>query len=151
MWPSSNRTGVTTNNSLSLSGGTEKISTYFSMANSHAVGMMRNNSYNRNTLSLRQSYKFFDRLHVNVSLNYAQTITRNRPGGGTVGNPIYHTYLTPRNVDMNYYRDNFVTANGTWRSNKQTIFQEDENERWLHRNAGLGRPERASTELGVYE
>ena len=120
------RTGVTTNNSLSLSGGTEKISTYFSMANSHAVGMMRNNSYNRNTLSLRQSYKFFDRLHVNVSLNYAQTITRNRPGGGTVGNPIYHTYLTPRNVDMNYYRDNFVTANGTWRSNKQTIFQEDE-------------------------
>ncbi|MBR6374646.1 MAG: TonB-dependent receptor plug domain-containing protein, partial [Alloprevotella sp.] len=30
------RTGVTTNNSISLSGGTEKIQTYFSYANSHA-------------------------------------------------------------------------------------------------------------------
>lgn len=116
------RTGVTTNNSLSLSAGTEKISTYFSMANSHATGMMRNNNYNRNTVSLRQSYKFFDRFKVDLSLNYAQTITRNRPGGGTVLNPIYHLYLTPRNVDMNYYRDNYVTADGAWMSNTQKYY-----------------------------
>ena len=118
------RTGVTTNNSLSLSGGTEKMTIYFSMANSHAKGLMRNNNYNRNTVSLRQSYKFFDRLKVEVSLNYAQTITRNRPGGGTVGNPIYHLYLTPRNVDMNYYRNNYVTNNAGWISNVRGYYKQ---------------------------
>lgn len=117
------RTGVTANNSLSLSGGTEKMTTYFSIANSHAKGMMRNNSYNRNTFNLRQSYHFFNRLKVDVSVNYAQTITRNRPGGGTVLNPIYHLYLTPRNIDMGYYRNNFVTADGKWLSNPQSFYQ----------------------------
>jgi tonB-linked outer membrane protein, susC/ragA family len=116
------RTGVTTNNSVSLSGGTEKMSTYFSMSNSHALGMMRNNNYNRNTLNLRQSYKFFNRLKIDISLNYAQTVTKNRPGGGTVGNPLYHLYLAPRNVDMNYYRDNYVTQNGTWLSHPQKYY-----------------------------
>lgn len=117
------RTGVTTNNSLSLSGGTEKMSTYFSIANSHAKGMMRNNTYNRNTFNFRQNYKFFDRMKVDVSINYAQTNTRNRPGGGTVMNPIYHMYLTPRNIDMAYYRDNYVTKNGKWMSGSIYYYQ----------------------------
>lgn len=117
------RTGVTTNNSLSLSGGTEKMTTYFSMANSHSTGLLRNNNYNRNTFSLRQSYRFFNRLKVDLSLNYAQTITRNRPGGGTVGNPLYHLYLTPRNVDMDYYRNNYVTQDGKWLSGPQNYYE----------------------------
>ena len=118
------RTGVTTNNSVSLSGGTEKMTTYFSMANSHAKGLFRSNSYNRNTFSLRQNYRFFNRLKIDLSLNYAQTITRNRPGGGTVGNPLYHLYLTPRNVDMSYYRDNYVTDNATWMSREGREYYE---------------------------
>lgn len=130
------RTGTTTNNSLSLSGGTEKMTTYFSISNSHAKGMMRNNSYNRNTVNLRQSYHFFGRLKVDVSANYAQTITRNRPGGGTVLNPIYHLYLTPRNIDMDYYRNNFVTADGKWLSNPQSFYQ-------LGRDGYLRRTEQA--------
>lgn len=117
------RTGVTTNNSLSLSGGTEKMTTYFSIANSHAKGMMRNNNYNRNTFNFRQSYNFFKRLKVDVSINYAQTITRNRPGGGTVLNPIYHLYLTPRNIDMNYYRNNYVTEGAGWVSNPGSYYE----------------------------
>ena len=118
------RTGVTTNNSVSLSGGTEKMTTYFSMANSHAKGLFRNNNYNRNTFSLRQNYRFFNRLKVDLSLNYAQTITRNRPGGGTVGNPLYHLYLTPRNVSLGYYRDNYVTDNATWMSREGREYYE---------------------------
>ncbi|MGI6243975.1 MAG: SusC/RagA family TonB-linked outer membrane protein, partial [Prevotella sp.] len=117
------RTGVTTNNSLALSGGTEKITTYFSIANSHANGMMRNNNYNRNTFNFRQSYNFFKRLKIEASINYAQTITRNRPGGGTVLNPLYHLYLTPRNIDMGYYRDNYVTQDAHWLSGNQSYYK----------------------------
>ncbi|MBR1732204.1 MAG: TonB-dependent receptor plug domain-containing protein, partial [Alloprevotella sp.] len=85
-------TGTTFNNSISLSGGTEKVKTYFSYANSHANGMIENNSYNRNTLAFRQSYKLWDRIDIDASLNYVQTVTRNRPGGGGLLNPIYHLY-----------------------------------------------------------
>ena len=93
------------------------------MANSHSTGLLPNNTYNRNTFSLRQSYRFFNRLKVDLSLNYAQTITRNRPGGGTVGNPLYHLYLTPRNVDMDYYRNNYVTQDGKWLSGPQNYYE----------------------------
>lgn len=135
------RTGVTTNNSLSLSGGTEKLRTYFSMSNSHATGMMRNNNYNRNTVNLRQSYKFFERVNVEISLNYAKTVTRNRPGGGTVLNPIYHMYLTPRNIDMEYYRTNYMTEKGQWMSNVRDYYQKTDGAfHWTSDRVGLEGP-----------
>lgn len=117
-------TGTTFNNSISLSGGTEKIKTYFSYANSHSNGMIENNSYNRNTLAFRQSYKLWNRVSIDASLNYVQTITRNRPGGGGLLNPIYHLYTTPNNVDMGYYKDNYYIADAQWyNSNAQRLYQ----------------------------
>lgn len=115
------QTGVTVNNSLALSGGTEKIRTYVSFANSHANGMIEKNNYNRNTMAFRQSYNLWQRLRMEASLNYVQTVTRNRPGGGTILNPIYHLYITPRNLDMAYYRNNYVRQ-GTWISNPQSVY-----------------------------
>lgn len=56
------------NNSIALSGGTDKIQTYFSFGNSHAKGMIESNSYNRNSFAFRQSYEFFKRLHFDVSM-----------------------------------------------------------------------------------
>lgn len=110
------RTGVTTNNSVSVSGGTEKVKTYFSMANNHAKGMIPNNAYNRNTFAFRQSYELFNkRLGVDVSLNYVQTRTKNRLGGGTTLNPLYDIYLTPRNIDMGYYAHHYAKED-TWES-----------------------------------
>ena len=108
------RTGTTINNSVSFSGGTEKIQSYFSFSNSHANGMLVSNSYNRNTVNFRQSYNFLKRLHINTAINYIQTITNNRPGGGTVMNPVYHMYTAPRNLDMDYYRNHYYRDNGTW-------------------------------------
>lgn len=108
--------GVTTNNSISLSGGTEKMKNYFSYANSYADGMVPNNNYIRNTIALRQNYTFWKRVYIDVNANYVTTRTKNRVGGGTCGNPIYDLYLTPRDLDMDYYRSNYVTQ-GYWRSN----------------------------------
>ena len=115
------QTGTTINNSLALSGGTEKIRTYFSFANAHANGMIEKNNYNRNTLAFRQSYRLWQRLSMDATLNYVQTVTRNRPGGGTVLNPIYHLYITPRNLDMQHYKQNYARQ-GTWISSPQSIY-----------------------------
>lgn len=116
------RTGVTTNNSIALSGGTDKMSSYFSYSNAHSNGMLENNSYNRNTFSFRQMFKFYDRATINVSMNYIETQTKNRPGGGVALNPIYHMYTMPRNIDIGYYRDNYVTEGGKWDSYLQGIY-----------------------------
>ena len=63
------RTGITTNNSVAVSGGTEKIQTYVSFANSHALGLVETNRYNRNTFAFRQTYKLWDRITLNASIN----------------------------------------------------------------------------------
>ena len=118
------RTGLTANNSVSLSGGTEKIKTYFSVANSHSNGMLESNNYNRNTLSFRQSYNFWNRVNIDVNANYVQTKTNNRIGGGTVGNPLYDIYTMPRNVDLAYYR-NHISTLGNWQSAERSYFKAD--------------------------
>ena len=45
-------------------------------------------------------------------MNYTESKTKNRPGGGTVGNPLYHLYTAPQNIDMDYYRDHYMNAEG---------------------------------------
>ncbi len=138
------RTGVTTNNSIALSGGTDKMKSYFSYGNSHSNGMLPNNSYNRNTFSFRQEFKFYDRATINVSMNYINTKTKNRPGGGTVTNPIYHMYMTPRNVDMDYYRDNYRIDNATWMSHQQGYYEQvagSTNKKWVTGYATLNGPQ----------
>lgn len=119
------KTGVTTNNSIALSGGTDKMSSYFSYGNSHANGMIDNNSYNRHTFSFRQNFKLYDRATIDVSMNYIQTKTKNRPGGGITMNPIYHLYMMPRNIDLGYYRDNYRVNNASWLTRYQTYFKRE--------------------------
>ena len=109
-------TGVMTTNSVGVSGGTEKIQTYASYSNTYSQGMIAANKYTRNTFAFRQSYNLWERLTLGANINYVQTETRNRVGGGTVGNPIYHLYTTPRDTDMDYYKNNYETANGQWYS-----------------------------------
>ena len=106
-------TGINATNSLAVSGGTEKIQTYASYSNTQSIGMISANRYDRNTFAFRQNYKLWDRITLGVNVNYNQAKTENRVGGGTVGNPIYHLYTTPRDVDMDYYKDNY-NAKGQW-------------------------------------
>ena len=129
-------TGINTTNSISVSGGTEKIQTYASYSNTQSIGMIASNQYDRNTFSFRQTYKIWDRLTVNANASYNQAKTKNRVGGGTLGNPIYHLYTTPRDVDMEHYKENY-SAQGKWWSsgdsngNGTQTYYEDMNDGWF--------------------
>lgn len=119
-------TGVTFNDAVAISGGTELVRSYFSYANSNAKGMVPNNRYNRNTFSFRQNYSLFDRrLNIDVAINYVYAKTANRPGGGTVLNPLYDLYRTPANIDMQYYRNNYCNPNGSWQSAMTSYYGKD--------------------------
>ncbi len=109
--------GTTFNNSFSFSGGTKKVKSYLSYGNTRSNGMIQNNTFMRHSLAFRQSYSFFkDILNINVSFNYVNQNTKNRPGGGTNQNPIYHLYTTTRSADLDYYKENYM-RNGKWKSN----------------------------------
>ncbi len=116
--------GATYNNSVSISGGTEKVRSYFSYANSYSDGMVPNNSYQRNTFNFRQSYSLFNnKLKIDLALNYVHANTKNRPGGGTTMNPLFDLYTLPRNVDMDYYRENY-SGQGSWTSELYGYYNE---------------------------
>ena len=73
----------------------------------------------RHNISLRQSFSFFkDKLKIDISANYINQKTKNRPTGGTFFNPIYQLYTSPRNLDMNWYRKNYYDTEATWLSKK---------------------------------
>ena len=118
------KTGTTFNNSVSISGGSKNVRSYFSYGNTNSGGMIENNKFNRHTLSFRQNYSLFNEvLKIDASINYVNQSTKNRPGGGTSLNPLFNLYTAPRNADMNYYRNNYKIDEGTWMSNKYDYYQ----------------------------
>ena len=122
--------GTNFNNSISLSGGTKTAQTYFSYGNTTASGIVETNKFSRHNIALRQNFSFFeDKLKIDISVNYINQKTTNRPTGGTFFNPIYQLYTAPRNLDMNWYRQNYADKNATWLSNPYSVLMSttDEN------------------------
>jgi len=93
------RTASTVTNSISLSGGTEKIQAYFSYANTHAQGIMRNNDLDRHNINLKVGFNPTPRLSLNAKLTYIYEDVNNRvtPGeGGTYALP--SIYRSPTSI-----------------------------------------------------
>lgn len=101
-------TGMTFNNSVSLSGGTEKMRTYFSYANTTQRGILEENKFQRHNLMFKQNFNLFNnKLHLDFSLNYINQRLNNRPTVGKTYSSIFGLYRTPANVDMRYFRENY--------------------------------------------
>lgn len=112
------RVGTNFNNSVSLSGGNKTVQTYFSYGNTTANGIVETNKFTRHNISFRQNFSFFDdKLKIDISANYINQKTKNRPTGGTYFNPIYQLYMAPRNLDMDWYRTHYADFGATWMSN----------------------------------
>lgn len=99
--------GITQNTSVTMSGGTEKSKSYFSYANTYQTGIMPKNEFARHNVLFKQSYALYDRLDLDLSVNYIHQNTKNRPTNGIGLNPMTTIYRTPRVVDINYFRHNY--------------------------------------------
>lgn len=107
------RTGATYINSISLSGGTEKIQNYASYANTTSNGIMPTNNFQRHNVMLKQTYKLLnDKLTISASVNAIVQKVKNRPRGGQYNNPLIGVYTFP--------------ANGDWKGYKKTYERYDE-------------------------
>ena len=72
------RTGITTNNSLSLSGGEENVNYYFGISRYTEQGILKGTDYNRTNVISKNEYKLFSsRLKITQTFNLS--ITNNVP------------------------------------------------------------------------
>src|SRR5260221_437161 len=100
------QTGLTTVNTVSLSGGTDKALTYFSYGNTSSKGLEPTSSYYKNNLSFRETAKFLDdRLTIDGNINLLDQKATNRPVSGLYANPLTGLYLFPRGLDFNKYKN----------------------------------------------
>jgi TonB-linked SusC/RagA family outer membrane protein len=63
-------TGLTRNSTLSLTGGTDKTSFYFSASQKNEDGIVKNTGYRSNSLRLNVDHRVNDNIKVGVSANY---------------------------------------------------------------------------------
>lgn len=104
------RTGSTYINSVTINGGTEKVQSFASYANTTAFGIMPTNDFQRHNMTARETFKLFDnKVTVDASLSYITQKATNRPHGGTYINPLTGLYSFPANGDWGYYKNNFET------------------------------------------
>lgn len=95
------RTGYSTINSVSVSGGTEKNQTFVSLASTHAEGIIPNNEYFRYNFSGRNTSSFFNnKLNLDLGGSYIIQGDQNMMSGGAYFNPLRPLYLFPRGDDF---------------------------------------------------
>lgn len=90
-------TGYNLVNTLSVSSGNDKMSTYFSYGNTGAGGVVPTNSYQRHNVTFKQSAKMLDnKLTLTSNVMLTSERTKNRINAGYYLNPLTGLYLFPR-------------------------------------------------------
>lgn len=102
-------TGTTVNNSVNISGGTDKIQAYTSYSNNAIGGIVPNNKLDRNTLNMRLNAEVLPGLTTDLKLTYVNQKIRNKPrlGDNGVTNEVL---IMPRDMSSDELK-NFETIN----------------------------------------
>jgi TonB-linked SusC/RagA family outer membrane protein len=92
------RRGTSTNNSVGISGGSEKIQTYLSYTYNHIQGIVPTNDLTRHTINLRLTNQITRRLSTDAKITYVNQEIKNRPRTGEENAPTIDIYQIPRNI-----------------------------------------------------
>jgi TonB-linked SusC/RagA family outer membrane protein len=97
------KTGVTTNNNISLSSATEKYSMFVSLGNSKQSSIIPNQGFEKTNGRFNANYNFTDRLSAGVNFSYNNS-SGDLPFTGQDGNnPIFALYHVPVSWNLNGY------------------------------------------------
>jgi TonB-linked SusC/RagA family outer membrane protein len=94
------RTGISTNNSVSMSAGTDKIQSYLSYTNAIANGIVDHNNLKRHTFNARLGWNITSRLSADAKVTYVLQNIYDRPGVGGDGMVAANIYRIPRSVNL---------------------------------------------------
>ena len=92
------RNGISTNNSIGISGGSEKMQTYLSYSHNYIQGIIPTNDLTRHTVNLRITNQISKRFSTDAKVTYINQDIKNRPRTGEENAPTIDIYQIPRNI-----------------------------------------------------
>lgn len=123
------RTGVSLNNSIGVSGGSDKMQTYLSYTNNKIQGIVPKNDMNRHTINLRISNQVSKKFSIDSKVTYISQEIKNRPRTGEENAPVSNIFQIPRNVSIEDAQNSDAVNNigvsvpTTWPSTQASIYQ----------------------------
>jgi TonB-linked SusC/RagA family outer membrane protein len=135
------KTGLSLNNSVAVSGGSDKIQNYFSYTNNYGKGIIQNNDLNRHTFDYRITSQVLDKLTVDSKVTYIAQTINGKPRTGEENAPVLDDYEMPRSISnaeaKNYQLINNVgiAVPTNWASTLSSIYQ---NPYWMINNTSIG-------------
>lgn len=93
-------TGVSLNNSVGITTGSEKVQSYFSYSNSQISGIVPNNTLDRHTVNLRVGTQVSKRLSTDAKVTYIYQKNDHKVKSGEENAAIQDVFLIPRSVSL---------------------------------------------------
>ncbi len=87
-------------NTISMSGGTDKTTYRVSYGNQQETYVIRNNKLNKNNISINLSSDVTKNLTISTLANYVNTTSRRTQQGNQLSNPVFRSWFTPRSFDL---------------------------------------------------
>lgn len=136
------RDGSSLTNTIGISGGSEKMQTYFSYGNNQANGILRNHSLDRHNFDFKIDNTITDKLSFFTKLNYIVEDVDNKPFTGERNDATGSIYHAPASIPLSEmqnfeYTDplgnlrqsywlpgSLYLSNPYWKMNRQVFFEQ---------------------------
>ena len=123
------RNGTSFNNSVGISGGSEKMQTYFSYTNNAIQGIVERNNLMRHTVNLRITNQISKKFSTDAKITYINQSIDSKPRTGEENAPVSNIYQIPRNVSIadaqnsEYINNVGIPTPTPWPSTLSSIYQ----------------------------
>jgi len=107
-------TGVTLNNSLSVTGGNEKSTFYLGLADLRQTGIIPLTEFNRTSIRLTGTNQITDKLRVRASANYVTSTADRAQRGSNLSGVMLGLMRTPPSYDLTNGSDDPVDDESAW-------------------------------------
>jgi TonB-linked SusC/RagA family outer membrane protein len=104
------RTGINLNNSISVQGGSEKMTTYLSYTNLNTKGIIEGNDLLRHTVNLRMTNQISKRFSTDAKITYTSQTIEGKQLNGESNNAPFNILQIPRNLSLSQAKQ-FETVN----------------------------------------
>lgn len=105
--------GQTLTNSISLHGGNERSTLYFSVNNQRNQGILPNSKFNKWSFTLRGTHQLSEKINVDAKMSYIRSDAESRPTGGNAPfNTMIPFMLMTRDVELTDL-ENYKHADGS--------------------------------------
>ena len=117
------RQGIMLENSISVSTGNKKSNLFFSLGNTNQEGIIRNNNYNRYTLSINGVTKLNDMFKLNVKAKYSKVDANRVQQNSNTAGLLLGYYRTPADFDISDYTGTYTATDGSQSAQRHRAYR----------------------------